>query len=245
MKSLFTSHADRFRLLLPVALTFLFSTVSHAQKVDQSKLKTATTRLTAATKVLAELSTLPPDEGIPKEILEGIDGLAIFPDSSSVSLLSTKFMKGYGVISWRVETGWSVPAFYGFATVTDGWPKLKAGKPALIVIFRCAKSLQPSEKDHIPFNGESGPVGQLKAGDSKNARRCIYIYTLAGDKLRGITIEDDRETKSGIKADNNLNEAVYGLKAHEVISAKIPPAGPAILAQITEFQNALTNLSKP
>ena len=245
MESFLKSHAGRAHLGLTVALTCLFSIAAHAQKGDASKVKTATTRLTTATKALGELSALPPEEGIPKELLDGIDGIAVFPDSSSVSLLSSKFMKGYGVMSFRMEGHWSTPAFYGFVTLTDGWPKLKAGKPALIVLFRCGSSADASKRDGMPFHGESGPVGPLKEGESKKARHCVDIYTLGDGKLKGITIEDDSETKSAIKGDNNLNEAVFGLKAHEVISGTTPPTGSALPSEITEFQNAVTHLITP
>jgi hypothetical protein len=61
--------------------------------------------------------------------------------------------------------------------------------------------------------------------------------------LHGIEVEDDSTTQSGINSDNNINKAVYGLKAREVLWGQTPVTT-AVPPAITEFQNALTSLSK-
>ena len=43
--------------------------------------------------------------------------------------------------------------------------------------------------------------------------------------------------------DNNINEAIYGLKAREVLSGKAP-FWPTVLPSVSEYQIALINLSK-
>lgn len=73
----------------------------------------------------------------------------------------------------------------------------------------------------------------------------IIIYALSDGKLFGIEVEDDSSTQSGINSDNNVNKAVYGIKARDVLSGKPPAAAATIPPAVAQFQNALASLSKP
>ena len=241
----FTSSLGHFRSgLSAVAVVCVLLAAARAQKVDKARLDAATRRSGKATKVLTDLSALPPGETIPRELIERARAVAVFPDVDRVNILVMKAMKGYGLMSRRVPGGWSTPAFYGFAVTDRGWSKVKPANAGIIMLIMDDGTLKKFEKDHVEFEGAAGPVGELTTEKEKEIREAgIIIYALSDGKLHGIEVEDDSTTQSGINSDNNINKAVYGLKAREVMWGQTPVTT-AVPPAITEFQNVLTNLSK-
>lgn len=239
------SFARRARLALSAVVCLCgLSWLAPAQKVDKAKLDRAAGRASKATKVLSEVAALPPGETIPRQLIERARAIAVFPDTDKVNMLTVKFMKGSGLMSRRVPGGWSTPAFYGFAVIDQGWTRVKGDRPSIIMLFMDDDILKGFEKDHVQPTGAAGPVGELTPEqESKIRGASIVIYALSDGRLRGVSVEDDNTTQSGISADNHINEAVYGLKAREVFGGK-PPTGSPIPPAITELQNVLTSLSK-
>lgn len=246
MVSSFTFSLGRFPFALSaVAVACLLSGAARGQKIDKGKLDAAARRSGKAAKVLTELSALPPGESIPKELIERARAIAVFPDVDKTNLLFVKMMKGYGVMSRRVADGWGTPAFYGFAVSDKGWTRVKSDEPGIIMLFMDDDVLKRFEKDHVKLAGEAGPVGELTPEKENRIRGAgIIIYALSGGKLRGVSVEDDDTTQTGINSDNNINKAVYGLKAREVLWGKTPAGTASTPPAITEFQTALTSLSK-
>jgi lipid-binding SYLF domain-containing protein len=226
-----------------VIVLSLSSTTAPAQKVDKAKLETAARRAGKAVKVLTELAALPPSESIPKELLDKAKAIAVFPDTDKVNILFMKMIKGFGIASKRIEGGWSTPAFYGFAVIDRGWSKVKSDEPGIIMLFMGDSVEAQFTKDHINLVGSAGPVGELTPEMELKTRGAgIIIYALSEGKLRGVSVDDDSTTQSGIGSDNHINKAVFGLKARDVIAGKTPLAS-SVPAEVTEFQKALTNLS--
>jgi len=111
------------------------------------------------------------------------------------------------------------------------------------MLFMEDGALMMLKKDGVQLKAAAGPVGELTDASEKKIRgAAILIYALSDGKLRGIEVEDDSTTQSAINSDNNINKAVYGLKAREVLAGKTP-AVTTIPPAITEFQNALTSFS--
>lgn len=215
-----------------------------AQKADRAKLETAARRAGKAAKVLTQLSALPPGETIAKELIAKAQAIAVFPDTDKVNMLFLKMMKGYGMVSRRVPGGWSLPAYYGFAVLDRGWSKTKSGEPGIIMLFMNEDTVKRFEKDHISLEAEAGPVGELTRETGSKIRGAdIIMYALSDGTLRGVSVEDDYSTQSGINSDNNVNKAVYGLKARDVLTGKTP-LGPPPPHEIAEFQEELFKLSK-
>src|SRR5262249_36359256 len=86
----------RFALAALIVSAGLLSGSVRAQKIDKAKFDMAERRAGKAVKVLADLSALPPDETIPRELLDGARAIGVFPDVSRVNILFMKSMKGYG-----------------------------------------------------------------------------------------------------------------------------------------------------
>jgi lipid-binding SYLF domain-containing protein len=246
MVSSSTSSLGRFSLLILSAVTVVCVVLgaTPAQKVDKGKLDAAVRRSGKATKVLSELSALPPSETIPRELIERARAVAVFPDVDRVNILFMKAMKGYGLVSRRVPGGWSMPAFYAFAVSDTGWTKVKPKNAGIIMLIMDEGTLKRFEKDHIQFEAAAGPVGELTTEGKKAIREVgFYIYGMSDGKLHGIEVKDDSTTQSGINSDNKVNKAVYGLKAREVMWSETPLTM-VVPPEITEFQNVLTSLSR-
>ena len=243
----FTARRSRAALSLAAAavlLSVLLAGAARAQKVDKGKLDAAARRSAKAVKVLTDLSALPAAEAIPRALLERARAVAVFPDVDRVNILFVKGMKGYGLMSRRVADGWGAPAFYGFAVMDKGWTKVKPANAGIIMLFMGDDTLKKFEKDQVKFEGAAGPVGELTDEQEQRLRAAgIIIYALSDGKLHGIEVENDSSTETGINSDNNINKAVYGLKAREVLWGK-PPVAAALPPAIADFQNALAGLSK-
>jgi lipid-binding SYLF domain-containing protein len=234
-----------FRFALSaVALVCLLTLAPRAQKIDKAKLDAAARRSEKAAKVITDLSALPQGEAIPRELLERARAVAVFPDVDRVNMLFLKGMKGYGLMSRRLPEGWGPPAFYGFAVMDRGWTKVKPMNAGIIMLFMDDEVLKKFEKDHVQFEGAAGPVGALTSEDEKRMRAAgIIIYGLSDGKLFGLEVEEDSSTQTGINSDNNVNKAVYGLKAREILWGKTPTVT-SVPPAISKFQDALTGLSK-
>lgn len=240
------SSSGRLRQALPAAAVacLLLLTAARAQKVDKGKLDAATRRSGKATKVLHDLAALPAGETIPRALMERARAVAVFPDVDRVNMLFIKAMKGYGLMSRRVEGGWSTPAFYGFAVTDRGWTKVKPANAGIIMLVMDDAMMKKFEKDHVEFEAAAGPVGELTPEKENEIRDAgLIIYALSDGRLHGIEVEDDETTQTGINSDNNINKALYGLKAREVMWAASPLAA-SVPPAVVEFQNALTNLTK-
>jgi lipid-binding SYLF domain-containing protein len=234
-----------FRLaLFAVAAVCLLPAASHAQKVDKDKLEVATRRSGKAIKVLTDLSALPPAETIPRELLDKAQAVAIFPDVDRVNILVLKAMKGYGLMSRRVEGGWSTPAFCAFAVIDRGWTLVNPANAGIVMLFMDEDILEQLQKDRLKLKTAAGPVGEVTPESEKKMRKVhVLMYALSDGSLRGIKVDDDDTTQSGINSDNNMNKAIYGLKGREVLAGKTPLTA-EIPPAITEFQNALASLFK-
>lgn len=246
MRQSYILQGGRLGFVLCVAafVGFVCLSPAQAQKVDKAKLVTAARRADKAAKVLTDLAALPPGETIPKELIEKAHAVAVFPDTDKVNALTMKFWKGFGLVSKRVEGGgWSAPAFYGFVVSDIGWTRMKSGEPGIIMLFMNDDIFA---KDRIDLEGSEGPVGEWTPEKENSVRGAgIILYSLSEGKLRGISVEDDASTQAGINSDNNVNKAVYGLKAREVLSGKTPAAAaPQVPPEVTGFQTALANLWK-
>jgi lipid-binding SYLF domain-containing protein len=229
-------------LIACVILVFASVSLSPAQKIDKKQLAIASRRLANATKVINDVSALPATETIPKQLLDRAEVIAVFPDTKTVNLLYQRVMKGYGVSARRVENGWSTPAFYAFAMQQVRFTGVKPKAAGIIMLFMTDQSQRPFAPDRFDLSGEPGPVGELTPETQKELTGArVIVYALADGKLSGVKVGAAIKIGSVINSDNNINEAIFGLKAREVIWSKTPIQPPT--PEIVEFQKALVNLT--
>ena len=155
----------------------------------------------------------------------------------------------YGVICSRLAGGWSAPAYYGF-----GAPKLDLTwkgkkKPDIIILFMTDKAMEEFQKGNFVFKdtmvGLDGPVGELTPEKENDVREAnVIVYALVDGEVRGLKVDANSLGGGAANPDNNINQAIYGLKAREILSGKAP-LWPSVLPSVSEYQNALISLSKP
>src|SRR5919112_1141150 len=157
-----------------------------------------------------------PDRSIPSQLLDRAEAVAVFP-----GMLKAGFVVGgrggSGVISRRVTGGWSVPAFFKMGGASVGL-QIGAAKTDLILLFMNEDALRGLLEDKLEMGGEAsaaaGPVGRTaSASTNLTFDAGILSYSRSKGLFAGLEIKG-----AVINPDNNLNEALYGLKAKDVLT---------------------------
>ncbi len=92
-------------LICSLSVVLLLFTPAAAQK----KFSHAVARSQDAGRIIASLALLP-DTGFPQELIKKTKAVAVFPKIKKETAFFMQSSQGYGVISSRVESGWSMPA---------------------------------------------------------------------------------------------------------------------------------------
>src|SRR5678809_662721 len=216
------------RTLCALCLIGLLATttvVTSAQK--NSRTKDAARHASEAAQTFTEVMNVK-DKAIPKELLDTAEAIAVFPGVIKAAFL-VGGRGGQGVISRRVKGGWSAPAFFNLGGGSFG-PQIGAQKTDYVLLIMNESGLNGLLKDKFELGGEAsiaaGPVGR-EAAASTNPRldAGILSYSRSKGAFIGAALKG-----AMITPDNDLNEAVYGKKADQVLQsppitfAQMPPA---------------------
>src|SRR5687767_13387246 len=178
--------------------------------------KDASKKADSASRVFEQVMGAP-DRSIPRELLDRAEAVAVFP-----GMLKAGFVVGgrggSGVISRRVTGGWSAPAFFKMGGASLGL-QIGAAKTDLILLFMNEEALKGLLEDKLEVGGEAsaaaGPVGRTaSASTNLTLDAGILSYSRSkgafiGASLKGVAITPD----------NDLNEAIYGLKARDILAS--------------------------
>ena len=213
-----------FALIL-VGLMFSTAVLTSGQK--NSRTKDASRHASDAAKTFTEIMNVK-DKAIPKELLDTAEAIAVFPDVIKAAFL-VGGRGGQGVISRRVKGGWSAPAFFNLGGGSFG-PQIGAQKTDYILLIMNEDGLNGLLKDKFELGGEAsiaaGPIGR-EAAASTNPRLDAGI--LSYSRSKGVFVGAALKG-AVISPDNDLNEAIYGTKANEVLKTvavpfeKMPPS---------------------
>ena len=180
-----------------------------AQDKSNSSFRDAGSQSTKAARVFKEIMAAP-DKGIPDEILEGAECVAVFP-----SVIKAGFVfggrGGRGVASCRTARGWSAPAFFDLKGGSFGL-QIGAQSTDFILLFMNARGLDRLIGDKFEIGGDAsvaaGPVGR-QAGASTNIRLDAEILSysrskglFAGLELKGVVISQDGDDNKGAYGDD-------------------------------------------
>ena len=182
-----------------------------------------------------------PDRSIPKDLLDRAEAVAVFP-----SMLKAGFVVGgrggSGIISRRVTGGWSAPAFFKMGGASVGL-QIGAAKTDLVLLFMNQDALRGLLEDKLELGGEAsaaaGPVGRSAAASTNltlDAGILSYSYSkglFGGLEIKGVVINPD----------NNLNEALYGYKARDVLTGANKVKMADVPQGIIIFPNTLARYS--
>jgi lipid-binding SYLF domain-containing protein len=212
----------------------LLSAPASAQSRKAGKMNDAAKQSAKAARIFNDIMTVP-DKAIPKELLDRAEAVAVFP-----SVIKAGFIVGgrggRGVISRRVAGAWSAPAFFNLAGGSIGL-QIGASSTDFVLLFMNQEALKGLLEDKFEIGGEgsvaAGPVGRAaSASTDAQLKAGILSYSrskglFAGLELKGVVINPD----------NDDNEAVYGLKARDILTGsqklnlKRMPAGVRIFPQ--------------
>ncbi len=204
------------------ALMCLSNMVALAQ--NNSRNKDAVRHASEAARVFNQIMGVR-ERGIPKELLDKAEAVAVFPGvTKGAFVVGGRY--GQGVISRRQGSTWSAPAFFNLGGLSFG-PQIGGARTDFVFLIMNQAGVDGLLRDKFDFGGEvgvaAGPVGR-EASAATNARLDAGILSYSRSKgafvgaaLKGGTITPD----------NDLNEAVYGVKASEVLSGNSQVKAPA------------------
>lgn len=220
-----------------VGLSLSTPIFTSAQK--DSRTKDAARHASDAAKTFTEIMNVK-EKAIPKELLDTAEAIAVFPDVIKAAFL-VGGRGGQGVISRRVKGGWSAPAFFNLGGGSFG-PQIGAQKTDYILLIMNESGLNGLLKDKFELGGEAsvaaGPIGR-EASASTNPR--LQAGILSYSRSKGVFIGAALKG-AVISPDNDLNEAIYGTKAEEVLKAQATPIG-RMPASVRIFPRTLVRYS--
>ena len=182
-----------------------------------------------------------PDNSIPRELLDRAEAVAVFPGMIKAGL-GIGGRGGSGIISRRVTGGWSAPVFFKMGGISVG-PQIGAAKTDVVLLFMNADALKGLLEDKLELGGEAsaaaGPVGRAaSASTNLTLDAGILSYSRSRGLFAGLEIKG-----AVINPDNNLNEAVYGYKANDLLTGSQKLAMADVLPGVIIFPNTLARYS--
>ena len=211
-----------------------------SQSATQKQQKEAQRKAASAARVFEEIMGAP-DKSVPRELLEKAEAVAVFPGVLKAGL-GLGGRGGSGLISRRVTGGWSAPAYFKMGGASIG-PQIGAAKIDLVLLFMNEDALKGLLEDKFEMGGEAsaaaGPVGRsASATTNLTLDAGILSYSRSKGLFAGLELKG-----AVINPDNNLNEAIYGMKARDILTGaqKIDMAD--VLSGIIIFPNTLARYS--
>jgi SH3 domain-containing YSC84-like protein 1 len=186
------------RIVAAFCLALAVGTVAQAQ--DKKNLKDEINQSEKAARVFREIMSTP-DKGIPQELLENAECVAVFP-----SVIKAGFIfggrGGRGVASCRTAKGWSAPAFFNLGGGSFGL-QIGAQSTDFVLLFMNKDGLNSLLSDKFTLGGDAsvaaGPVGR-QAGASTDLKLNAQILSysrskglFAGLELKGVVISPDKD----------------------------------------------------
>lgn len=186
-----------------------------AQKQNNKRMADASRRSNNAVKVFNEIMGTA-DRAIPKNILDRAEAVAIFPGVVKAAFIIGG-RGGQGLISRRVRGGWSEPVFYNLGGGSFG-AQIGASKTDYIFLIMNKDGLKGLVEDKFELGGEAGvaagPYGREAAASTNPTLDAgILSYSRSKGAFIGAAIKG-----AVINPDNDLNQAVYGRKASDLLS---------------------------
>ena len=216
----------RFAKLLLVLVVVMFPLVAGAQDTRErsnKKALAAAKQSERAAQVFNQIMATR-EKSIPRDLLQRAEAVAVFP-----GVLKGGFIvggrRGSGVISRRVGSAWSAPAFFDLTGGSFGL-QIGAASTDYVLLFMNEEAVESLLSDKFEIGGEgsaaAGPVGRSASASTDlklNAQILSYSRSkgaFAGLELKGVVIAPDKED----------NSQVYGMTARDILTGanKIPMA---------------------
>ncbi len=182
---------------------------------DPKRAKDAARHSQDAAKVFSQLMNTP-ERGVPKDLLDKAEAIAVFPGVVKAGFI-VGGRGGQGVISRRLPNGWSAPAFFNIGGADFG-AQIGASKTDFVLLFMNENAVSSLLKDKVELGGElsiaAGPYGRTAAASTDAlAQAGILSYSRSKGAFIGAVVKGGT-----INPDNDLNEAIYGMKAMDFLT---------------------------
>ena len=214
------SFQRQFICALLCAFTFAAAPNGASAQSNKGYLKAqkdAREQANKAAKVFRQIMSTP-ERAIPRELIDKAEAVAVFPDVIKAGFLLVGGRGGRGVISRRIPGGWSAPAFFNLGGGSIG-PQLGASSTDFVLLFMNKDAVAGLLEDKFEIGGEgsiaAGPVGRAaSASTDLQLRAAILSYSRSKGLFAGLELKG-----AVVNPDNKLNEAIYGKKAEQLLSA--------------------------
>jgi SH3 domain-containing YSC84-like protein 1 len=202
------------KVCLGVSLVFV---VAGSDVLTQKRMHDAARHSSEAAKVFTEIMNVR-DKAIPKDLLDKAEAIAVFPGVIKAAFIFGG-RGGQGVISRRIRGGWGAPVFYNLGGGSFG-AQIGAQKTDYILLIMNQDGLNGLVKDKFEMGGEvgvaAGPIGREAAASTNLTLDAgILSYSRSKGAFIGAALKG-----AVISPDNDLNEAVYGRKADDLLTGK-------------------------
>lgn len=221
------------RVLAALVVVFSFYALPATAKASLKDRSADAVRHSNAAATVFNQIMAAPDKGIPRDLIRKAKAVVVFPGVVHAAFI-VGGRGGQGVISKRTGNGWSTPAFFNIGGGSVGL-QIGAQKTDIVMLIMNDEGLNGLLEDKFEIGGEAsaaaGPVGRtVSATTNATLDAGILSYSRSKGLFAGISLKG-----AAITPDNDLNEAVYGIKARDVLSdgqmTKTPPAGVSIFPQ--------------
>jgi lipid-binding SYLF domain-containing protein len=201
-----------------------------------SNLKDDNARLQRANAVFRAVMQTP-DKGIPQEILEGAQCIAIVPGEKNFAFgFGGNYGKGLATCR-RGKANWSAPVFIQIGGGSWGL-QLGGQSTDVIMIFRDRNGLEHLLGNKVKIgagaSAVAGPVGRHAAAATDASMHAeILTYSRSRGIFAGISLNGDV-----VQPDNSGNRALYGNRAWRSIlagGAAAPAAARPLLATLSHY----------
>ncbi|MCI0391976.1 MAG: lipid-binding SYLF domain-containing protein [Acidobacteria bacterium] len=191
---------SRSMIRMAVVLCMALAVGAVAQAQAKKNLKDEVQQSEKAAQVFREIMDTP-DQGIPQELLEKAECIAVFP-----SVIKAGFVfgarGGRGVASCRMAEGWSAPAYFTLGGGSFGL-QIGAQSTDFVMLFMNKEGLNSLLTDEFTLGADAsvaaGPVGR-QAGASTDLKLNAQILSysrskglFAGLELKGVVIKPDKD----------------------------------------------------
>src|SRR5881394_362695 len=228
-------------LFCSLSISLLLVTCAVATTAQKkSRLQDATRHAQEASEVFTQIMNVR-EKAIPKDLLDRAEAIAVFPDVIKAAFIFGG-KGGQGAISRRTRKGWSAPAFFNVGGGSFG-AQIGATKTDYVMLIMNDDGVNGLLKDKFEIGGEvgvaAGPVGrEASASTDALLKAGILSYSRSKGVFIGAAIKG-----AVISPDNDLNEAVYGKKARELLTARNPMKLANMPAAVRIFPRTLARYS--
>ena len=227
---------SRSMIRIAAAFCLALAVGAVAQAQAEKNLKDEANQSEKAAGVFREIMNTP-DRGIPQELLDGAECVAIF-----LSVFKAGFIfggrGGRGVASCRAAAGWSAPAFFTLGGGSFGL-QIGAQSTDFVMLFMNKDGLNSLLSDEFTLGGDAsvaaGPVGR-QAGAPTDLKLDAQILSYSRSKglfvglgLKGVVIKPDKDDMRDVYGEGVTAKEV--LKENRVIAPVAVRALPITLGR--------------